>query len=612
MKIFRQLKDLKSIMESRLGRKFVFYTVSISFIIAILISLIVSYKIYQDSIDGLKTELSQINRSINNSLALNLWQMNLNALNTLVDGLLMDKDIIYVKLSDEKGNTLIEKGKQLADHIIKKHIPVYYKQNGKTIYLGKLDYVATTQKAYEENKEVILGSIVGIFIFFLIFSVLIQLVYWRSTVKHLLAIREYAGKIRRGGYKKEIGKLILDRADGKEDELDELVNEINDMHHEVIKQYLAVEYQSLHDRLTDLPNRRMSNKLITDAIIRTQETNGYGALFYIDLDNFKLLNESMGHTVGDKILCEIADRLRDICHPDFQPTRIAGDDFLVLQNNIISDQKKAREIAEKFSRQLMSKISQPIVINNNHFKITACIGIDIFGPKISLDTVLKQTDNALHHAKSKGPGHVAFFKSEMQQATDRRLQLEQLIDEAIEKELLFVNYQPKYDGYGKICSAEVLVRMRDENGGIVSPGEFIPVLEDTGAIVEVGDHIVKMVFKFIQRYKNNIADSGLKSIAINISPTQYNSAGFADRMIAFSKQFDIDPKSIILEITEEVVAGSIDKVTDVMYQLTKYGFKFSIDDFGTGYSSLRYLKKLPSRLQHGTTPHPTPFTLPTP
>jgi len=146
-------KDARSILDCKLGRKFAFCTVGISFIIAIMISLIATYKTYQDGINGLKTELSQINRFIDNSVSLNLWQMNLDALNILVDSLLTDKDIVYVKLSDEEGHTLIEKGKQLTDHIIKKHIPIYYKQNGKSIYLGKLDYVATTQKAYKKSKE---------------------------------------------------------------------------------------------------------------------------------------------------------------------------------------------------------------------------------------------------------------------------------------------------------------------------------------------------------------------------------------------------------------------------------------------------------------------------
>jgi len=598
MKILSQLKDVKPALECKLARRFALYTVSISFLVALLISMMFAYKSYNDGIDGLKKKLSQVEPSINRPTALHLWQINLKALNIMTDALLMDRDIVYVKLLDEKGNTLVEKGKEPARYAIKKRIPVYHQQDGgKGIYLGELDYVATTEAFYEQIERVIIGSVIAIFIFFLIFTLLILFIYWESTVRYLLAIREYTNKIRRDGYKEEIGQLVLDRTDGhkdgKRDELDELVCAINDMHHEVIEQFTAIEHQSLHDELTGLPNRRMTYRLLANAITHCREANGYGALLSIDLDNFKLLNESMGHTVGDKILCEVANRLTAICNQDFQPARISGDEFLVLQSNIVSSQNKEMEIAEKFSRQLISNISQAITINGAHFKPTACVGIALFEPKSNPDVVVKQSDNALHHAKSEGPGHIAFFEPVMQKNTDKRLQLEQLIDKAVEKDLLFVHYQPKYDGQRKICSAEALVRMHDEEGGIVSPGEFIPVLEETGAIVKIGDHIIKTVFEFIQKYKDDIKESGLKSIAINVSPTQYSSAGFADRVIALSRQFDIDPKSIILEITEEVVASSIDNVVDVMHQLTQHGFRFSIDDFGTGYSSLRYLKGLP-------------------
>ncbi len=593
-----KLKDILPALGSKLARKFAFYTVAISLLVAVLISITAVYKTYQDGLNSLKAELSHIERSIKSSLALHLWQINLDAIDIMIDALLMSKDIVYVKLLDDKGRILVEKGHEPSVHAIARRIPLYHQQDGKkSIYVGELYYVASTKSLYEQSEQAIIRSIIVILVFFLIFTLLILLIYWESTARHLLAIREYTNRIRTDGYKKEIGELILDRAgdhkDDTQDELDELVGAINDMHHEVIRQYTTVEYQSLHDVLTGLPNRRMSYRLIENAIIQCRSDNGYGALFSIDLDNFKLLNESMGHTVGDRILCEVANRLKAICNQACQLARISGDEFIIVYSNIGPSRSKARAIAEKFSRKLISSITQAITIDGAHFKLTACVGIALFDLKTAPDIVVKQSDNAMSHAKSEGSGHFAFFDPAMQQKTDRRLQIEQLIDKAIEKDLLFVNYQPKYDSQRQMCSAEALVRMRDDKGGIVSPGEFIPVLEETGAIVEIGDHVIKTVFGFIQKHMGDIERSGLKSIAINVSPTQYSSAGFADRVIAFSRQFGINPKSIILEITEEVVTSSIDNVVDVMYQLTRHGFRFSIDDFGTGYSSLRYLKNLP-------------------
>lgn len=599
MNILMTPKDVVSILRCKLSRRFAVYTVGVSLLVALFISMLFVYKSYQDGLDGLKEELSQIERSIRSSLSLHLWQMNLDALEIMLNDLLMDKDIVHVRLLDEKGNILIEKGEEPVRHAIERRIPVYYdrRDGGGSVYLGELDYTATMEALYEKSRKSILSAIVAIFIFFLVFTLVVLFIYWESTVRYLLAIMEYMNRIRLGGYKGEMGCLMLDRAgqhkDGKKDELDDLVYAINEMRREVVEQYALVEYQSLHDPLTGLPNRRMIYNLVADATMHCREAGGYGALFSMDLDNFRLLNESMGHAVGDQILCEVADRLTAICSNGFEPARISGGEFLVLQRNIVSSREEAREIAERFSKELVRNISQSIMMDGYHFKPTVCIGVALFGRNTSADIVIKQSVNALHYAKTEGPGHISFFDPAMQQKTDRRLQLEQLIDKAVEEDLLFVNYQPKYDGQGRIVSAEALVRMRDEEGGIVSPGEFIPVLEETGAIVEIGDHIIETVFRFVRQHQGDMKRSGLKSIAINVSPTQFGSAGFVDRVIASAKQIDIDPGSIIFEITEEVVTGSIDNVVDVMRRLTGYGFRFSIDDFGSGYSSLSYLKNLP-------------------
>ena len=591
------IDKISLILSSLLARRFALYTVTLSVVIAAIIFISFTFYYYHYSIKSLNKELTQIENSTKNSLALNLWQLNTKALNTIASDLLVDKDIVYVKLLDDKGNILVEKGKKPRHHIIKRSIPIYYYPKGikKGIYVGKLVYIATTEKALQRVKQIAVSASIAIFIFFLILSFLILYLYWNSTVKHLLVIKEYANRIRLGGYKKEIGALVLDRPhskDGKKDALDELVSTINDMHHEIIEKYKALEYQSLHDSLTGLPNRRYINRLVQEKIKECKAQGGYCALLYIDLDRFNLLNESIGHTAGDLILHEIANRLVSICRDECQPARISGDEFVVLQSKVYSSKEKTIEIAKSLSIKLMSSISQPIKIDGNSFKITACIGICVFGSEATLDVVMKQADNALYHAKSRGPGQISIFQPSMQQKIDRRLQLEQLLDKAIEKDLLSVFFQPKYNGERKICSAESLVRMFDEEGRIISPGEFIPILEETGAIVEVGDHIIKKVFEFVS---NNIGiiEKSIKDIAINVSPTQYNSEGFADRVISLAKEIDINPGLIVFEITEEVVMGDISSVVDVMSRLTQYGFKFSIDDFGSGYSSFRYLKNLP-------------------
>ena len=597
MKKLLSLNKFSSILQCKVARRFSFYIVSFGLIISLIISSIYVYSKYRNEITGLNIELTRIEQSVKNSLSQNLWQLNFNALNILTNDLLTDKDIVYVALFDENGKLLIEKGKKIQKYAIKRSIPLYHNDNGKKIYIGKLVYIATTRAIYEENKKSALSAIVAITVFFIFLSLAIIFFLWHLIVKHLLTIKNYAEKLRLEGYKgEEVKDLVLDRPakyDEKCDELSDLVNAINKMHHKIVENYRTIEFQSLHDELTKLPNKRMINRLITNVIENCRKTEGYSALFYIDLDQFKLLNDSMGHTVGNKILLEVTRRLTTISGADYQPARIGGDEFLVLRNKIDTDREEVRAEATDFAIRILSRISECITIDDTNLKITACLGIALFGSDVDAEVVIKRADIALYHAKQKGRNQFTFFVPNMQESTDRRLQLEQLLDVAIEKDLLFMNYQPKYDHNQRIYSAEALVRLKDENGGIVSPAEFIPVAEESGLIIKIGNRIIEKVFEFIRKNRFDIERSNIKSIAINISPTQYSSPGFVDKIIAYTKQFEINPNLIMLEITEEVVAGSIDDVLDVMKKLKEYGFHFSIDDFGTGYSSLRYLKNFP-------------------
>ncbi len=597
MKNYLASNTLLAIVKCKIARRFAFYIVSFGLLVALFISAIVLYNKYHNDLVKLNEELVHIERSIKSSLSQSLWQMNFNALDVLTNDLFMNKDIVYVALYDEEGSILIEKGEKQQKNVIAKTIRLYHQSNGKELYLGKLDYIATTKNIYEKNKQAVFSAIIPIIIFFILLSIAIILFFWHFIVKHLLAIKDYTDKLNLESYDSgEIDDLVLDRSSDirkKEDALSILVSAINNMHHEIVEKYTAIEFQSLHDALTGLPNRRMINQLMIDAIAHCHEANGYGVLFYIDLDQFKLLNDSMGHTVGDRILLEISSRLVSVCKPGYQPSRIAGDEFLILQSKVVTGREEAKASAMDFAKKILSGISERIKIDNSCFKIKACIGITIFGTEVNAEVVMKQADNALYHAKETGRGQIMFFAPNMQKMTDRRLQLEQLIDDAIEKDLFFVNYQPKYDHQHKISSAEALVRLRGKNGSIVSPGEFIPIAEESGLVIKIGDRIIEKVFEFIKTNQLDIEQSGIKSIAINVSPTQYSARGFTDKVVAYAKKFEIDPDFIILEITEEVVAGSIDAVLDVMMQLKKHGFNFSIDDFGTGYSSLRYLRNFP-------------------
>ena len=590
------LSKISSIAKSKLTKRFTFHVVRFSLIIALLISGLAIYKNYQDDISALKKDLAQIEQSIKGSLAYNMWVLDINALKNLTNDLLLNKNIVYVAIFDENGNLLIEKGKKTQEHVINRTLPIYYKlPNEKKIYLGKLVYTATTYHIYEKYKHLAFSIIGFIFVFFLFLSVVIVYIYWNSTVKYILAIKEYTDKFRRTGFKAGfIEELVIDKPyKDEKDELDELIDTINEMQREIVEKYAELEYLSYHDELTGLPNRRMIKKLISNTIRRCKEQNGYSALLYIDLDQFKLINDSMGHSVGDKILIEISNRLKSVCKKGCYSARISGDEFLILQKEVVPTKEEARKIALEIAQKILFMISKDIVIDGSSIKMTTGIGIAIFGGDSDPEIVIKQADNALYRAKEKGRNQIVFFSPKMQKIIDKRLHIEQLIKVAVEKDLFFMVYQPKYNYDHKIYSAEALLRLRDENGGIVSPADFIPIAEESSLIIKIGDYVFEKVFEFIKNNKLALESSGIQNIAINVSPTQYCAPKFAEKVIGYAKQFGIDPHFVILEITEEVVAGSIDTVLDVMNKLKKHGFKFSIDDFGTGYSSMRYLKNLP-------------------
>ncbi len=592
----KHINKIYTIIKSKLTKRFTFRVVRFSLIIAIIISTLAIYRSYQEDINTLKKDLEQIEQSIKGSLTYNLWVLDLKALENLTNDLLLNKNIVYVAIFDENGNKLIEKGQKIREHVIKRIIPIYYKQpSGKIIYLGKLVYLATTAHIYEKYKHFILRTVGLILLFFLFLSVVIVFIYWNSTVKYILAIKEYTDKLRLGGYKAGvINDLVLDKKSKKDkDELDELVDAINEMHHEIVKKYSELEYLSYHDELTGLPNRRMIKKLISETVKKCQEKNGFSALLYIDLDQFKLINDSMGHTVGDLILLEISKRLKSICKKRCYPARISGDEFVILIKDVFSDRKEIENLALEVAQKIISEISKDIFVDGSSIKITTSVGIAIFGGESNPEIIMKQADNALYRAKERGRGQIAFFTPKMQKAIDKRLQLEQLIKTAIEKDLFFVVYQPKYNYKREIFSAEALLRLRSEEGEIIPPSEFIPIAEESSLIVKIGEYVIEKVFEFIRNNKQILENSGIESIAINVSPTQFCAPEFSNNLINSAKKFNIRPDFIILEITEEVVAGSIDTVLDVMNKLKKYGFKFSIDDFGTGYSSMRYLKNLP-------------------
>lgn len=582
--------------KSKLAIRLSFYIFSIAIIIAILLGAADVIRKYQIKKETLKKEFAQIEKINTPAIEENLWILNISSLKTILNGLLQRPNFIYFKLSDENGKTLLEAGSppQSQEDILLKKVPLYHNDAyGKRTYLGTLTMVATTKYINREILHNTFSTFGILLITMLLVAFSIVMLVWSFITKHLFKIKNYTDEIR---FDKEIPPLQLERKENywtKNDVLSSLVNAFNKMQNTIQDSYKQLEYQSVHDPLTDLPNRRSLKIDLEKRIEECRKSGKYAALYFIDLDFFKVFNDSLGHNIGDAILIEVSNRLKSLEDRGVKVYRLGGDEFLILSKPLSQDKEKAKQLALELVQEIRQIFDKNIMIENRTIKITTSIGIELFKDTENVETIIKHADNALYQAKEGGRNRFAFFRSQMQANADKRLEMEQILHEAIKNDTFITYFQPKFDKTQKIRSAETLVRLQNSNGGIIPPGDFIPLAQETGMILEIDRLIVRKVFEFIAQNREKIKKSALKSIAINISPNQFILESFPNFIISEAKHYNIDPHFIILEITEEAVVSNVEYALQTMNKLKEFGFRFSIDDFGTGYSSMRYLMNFP-------------------
>ncbi len=352
-----------------------------------------------------------------------------------------------------------------------------------------------------------------------------------------------------------------------------------------------IENLVFYDPLTALPNRRLLQERLEHELKIARRYQRAGILFFLDLDRFKHINDSLGHSVGDKLLIETADRLKTLLRDTDTAVRLGGDEFIILanaQDGIHSDIiDQSRVIAEK----ILKIISTVYLIDAHELYISASIGITLYtGLDETVEILLQRADTAMYQAKNAGRNTYCFYQNSMQKTADTRLKMERSLRDAIEKGELSLHYQPQFSSKNKIIAAEALIRWDNSELGMIAPMEFIPLAEETGLIIPIGKWVVETVCEQIIQWEK--LDIHIPHVAINISAKQFHHADFVSILIQTLFEKEIDPERIMLEITEGVFLESFEDVKDKMEVLKKSGFSFSIDDFGTGYSSLTYLKRL--------------------
>lgn len=349
-----------------------------------------------------------------------------------------------------------------------------------------------------------------------------------------------------------------------------------------------LSHMALHDPLTGLPNRSLLTERLDTALSYAQRHNQQVALLFVDLDRFKQVNDVFGHALGDEILREVAKRLDACVRSEDTVSRQGGDEFIVALTDICEEQDAAL-IANK----LLAVITSPFIVEDIEIVLGMSIGIACFpGDGESAGTLLRNADTAMYVAKDLGRNRYQFYAPEMNMRALDRLTLESDLRRAIERNELFVMYQPQLAlGNGDVLGLEALVRWQHPTRGLISPDQFIPIAEDCGLIIPIGNWVMESACTEYARWASQGLTKG--SLAVNISSHQFRQADFCDRVSGVLSRTGLKPELLELEVTEGVVMQGIDQVLQKLTRLRELGVTLAIDDFGTGYSSLNYLKQFP-------------------
>ena len=354
-----------------------------------------------------------------------------------------------------------------------------------------------------------------------------------------------------------------------------------------------IERLAFYDALTQLPNRRLLLDRLQRLVLSSQRTQQHGALLFIDLDNFKDLNDTLGHDMGDQLLTQVAARLSASVRECDTVARFGGDEFVVLLDGLDTQLPQARAQAEAVALKLLISLNQPFELAGQQHYSTPSIGLTLFGQeRQSVDELLKRADLAMYEAKAAGRNTHRFFDPGMQQALHARSSLEADLRQALARGDLFAHYQPVVDYQGHVKGAEALARWNHPERGPISPAEFIPLAEQTGLILPLGRHILRTACEQLVRWAGKKETAHL-SMAVNVSARQFRQSGFMAEVLQTLSETGANPRRLKLELTESLLLGDIEDTIARMVQLKREGVGFALDDFGTGYSSLGYLKRLP-------------------
>ena len=545
--------------------------------------------------------VSEIINSARSAATEAAYELDARYAQTIADGLIEYESVANISIYDDKQNILAFAGFPvefmdfdfISRFIIEEHsyrfLPLLREVSGESV--GSISVEINAGKISDNfinrAKAVFISGFVRSIAMVFLFLILFYVVLTRPLLKTIREISDLSSADKLSDI--SFGSSLVKR----DDELGTLVIMFRDllMNRKVAEEKL--QHIAFHDALTNLPNRVLLMDRLEQNIKRAKRNKYIGAVFFMDLDNFKNINDSLGHPVGDRLIHQVGNRLVAEFREEDTVGRLGGDEFLVLLpdlgENLVQAETKAGELAKK----IRSCFSSPFVVDGHELFVKPSIGISFFPEQgSSADELLKQADTAMYQAKSEGGDTFCFYHQDMQNQVNKRVSIEKELRDALMHDNLVIHYQPQVNIEGVITGLEALVRWNHPVKGMIPPDDFIYVAEASGLIAPMGLWIIRKAFEDFNALTKTVLPGNCR-LSLNVSVRQMYEDDFVQEIKKLIKRTGVNPYLITLEVTESIMIGKIEDSLDKMLALQKLGIEFSIDDFGTGYSSLQYLKELP-------------------
>lgn len=356
-----------------------------------------------------------------------------------------------------------------------------------------------------------------------------------------------------------------------------------------------INFQLYHDELTGLPNRRMLMNHLSKDIARSQRHRYHGAVLFLDLNRFKVINDTFGHATGDALLIKVAEILQSIVRKEDTVARLSGDEFVIQLSRIKPSRDEAEEAIGHVLHKIHKAFSTPLKVKQHILHVTPSIGVEIYpNGKANADEILHHADIAMYQAKTQGPNVSAFFDQQRSDEIRLRLELEHELKEAMETMQDFeLFYQPQYNADGRCVGAEALVRWNHPGRGSISPGLFVPIAEETGLMLKLGNWVLQEACGHLAQLESRSLPAAFRKLSINVSAIQFSQKTFIPELLDVIRNHGVSRNLLGIELTESLLIKNVEDTVQKIADLKTEGITTSIDDFGTGYSSLAYLTRFP-------------------